>query len=131
MLCGVKGSWIIQLNENTWNLNEVISGKQNLIFKNYSTEKLPWIMGAVHAFFSVDSVFLQKWAMLSNIRLGAGRQSIKNIIFPQINKKCYEMYPSVSSNWNNLSSEGMLIVLGGVLTDDFCLQMDQNILKQK
>ena len=41
------------------------------------------------------------------------------------------MYPSVSSNWNNLSSEGMLIALGGVLTDDFWLQMDQNILKQK
>ena len=41
------------------------------------------------------------------------------------------MYPSISSNWNNLSSEGMLIVFGGVLTDYFCLQMDQNILKQK
>ena len=40
------------------------------------------------------------------------------------------MYPSISSNWNNLSSEGMLIVFGGVLTDYFCLQMDQNILKQ-
>ena len=88
-------------------------------------------MGAVHAFFLVDSVFLQKWAMSSNIQLGAGRQSIKNITFPQINKKCYEMHPSVSSNWNNLSSEGMLIALGGVLTDDFCLQMDQNTLKQK
>ena len=25
------------------------------------------------------------------------------------------MHPSVSSNWNNLSSEGMLIALGGVL----------------
>ena len=59
-----------------------------------------------------------------------GNQSNKSI-FPQINKKCYEMHPSVSSNWNNLSSEGMLIALGGVLTDDFCLQMDQNILKQK
>ena len=40
------------------------------------------------------------------------------------------MHPSVSSNRNNLSSEGMLIALGGVLTDDFC-QMDQNILKEK
>ena len=88
-------------------------------------------MGAVHAFFLVDSVFLQKWAMSSNIQLGAGRQSIKNIALPKLIKKCYEMYPSISSNWNNLSSEGMLIVFGGVLTDYFCLQMDQNILKQK